>query len=166
MAQKHTSADTSINSTKVPTGFRKAIPTGIVFDYGCGKFPSTNAAYCYEMGATEYIPYDPYNSYYADLDEYTAAVDTLYCTNVLNVIDNDETIEEIIHNVMKLLAPRGRAIFTVYEGNGTGEGRETKPDCWQTNKRIEAYIPYFQRCINSRYHLYWTRSYIILKRMY
>lgn len=37
----------------------------------------------------------------------------------------------------------GRYLVTVYEGDRSGNGRETMPDCWQRNEKARAYLRFF-----------------------
>lgn len=70
-------------------------------DYGCGK--GFDADY-YGMDK-----YDPY--YFPDLDR-SKKYDIIFCTYVLNVVD-EKTEFEILKDVSSLLKPDGRAMFTV-----------------------------------------------------
>lgn len=64
---------------------------------------------------------------------------TVTCTNVLNVIAEPENRLKLIREAADALRSGGRAIFQIYEGDGSGIGRETKPDCWQENRKAETY---------------------------
>ena len=147
MAQLHTSADTSINKDKLPAIYGKArkhgyLKTGIeVLDYGCGKFPQLAQKYLKDIGAW-HIGYDKYNLSNNDnakafLYGINTGYDLVLCSNVLNVIDDDAEMKNVIKNCMDLT--RGNAIFTVYEKDKSGNGQETKPDCYQRNQPIVFY---------------------------
>ena len=53
------------------------------------------------------------------------------------VIDDDDEMKNVIKNCMDLT--RGYTIFTVYEKDKSGNGQETKPDCYQRNQPIVFY---------------------------
>lgn len=56
----------------------------------------------------------------------------------MNVIDNDEVIKSIIADIKNM---KVQAFFTIYEGNKSGIGKETKKNCWQRNEKVVDYIP-------------------------
>jgi hypothetical protein len=122
MKQNFTSKGTSINCSKLPRAYRFAIPAGaVVVDYGCGRYTEHLQRSAIERGWTWY-GFDPFNRTAAEngpavdvLQSRTA--DYVICSNVLNVIDSDA------------------AVFTVYEGNGTGTGKQTGPDAFQRGPR-------------------------------
>lgn len=146
MLQKHTSANTSINSTKVPAVFRKAdFCKGTVnLDMGGGKYDT--ATEYLEGKGVENLILDPYNR----PEEHNRAIvarllakgaDTCTISNVLNVIDNVERRLETLRVTKSLLKTGGICYVTVYEGDRSGIGRETKKDCWQNNKKLGDYYP-------------------------
>ena len=63
------------------------------------------------------------------------------CSNVLNVIDSDDALNE----TLEVLACAQNVAITVYEGDKSGIGRATKDDCWQRNERLATYLPKVQR---------------------
>lgn len=154
MTQTYTSAATSINAAKLPRIYNAITikPNDIIFDYGCGKYTDHIREALPE--STEYLAYDPFNQPY---DVNTASINTLHaeteegkpvtfiCSNVLNVIDSDETISNIIRALEKTAArtPGSRILVTVYEGDRTGKGRETMKDCYQRNETTRAYLRFF-----------------------
>lgn len=146
MTQKHTSANTSINSTKVPAVFGKAkFRRGTVnLDFGGGKF-DTATEYMRTKGVDNLI-YDPYNR----SEQHNSAViarlavkgaDTCTISNVLNVIDTKDGRTEALRNAWGMMAKGATLYVTVYEGDRTGTGRETKKDCWQNNMKLNEYCP-------------------------
>ena len=153
MKQNHTSAATSINSTKLPRVYNLATfaPGEIVLDYGCGRY--TDHIRAALPAGVEYLPYDPYNQPQAVNYSSTLAVDaarrdghpvTVVCSNVLNVIDNAAVVQEIATQIESIARRTGgRYLVTIYEGNRTGEGRETGRDQWQRNERAADYLKYF-----------------------
>ena len=138
--QKRTSANTSINRNKLPAAFQRFRPWGAVLDYGCGKYIDHIRTYCENNGAREYFPFDPFNR---TMDENAAAsmigeihgYDTIFCCNVLNVIDSGDIIWNVIYTMFNWCKHYGRIIIQIYEGDRTGKGRETKDDCYQRNEK-------------------------------
>lgn len=134
MKQKYSSAETSINSTKLPAIYGKVKELGdpamSVIDYGCGKYLDNYKAKvnCQLFG------YDPYNR--PDVDALNRSYDVAICSNVLNVIAEDD-IRESIARELKTLAPI--VYITVYEGNKSGVGKVSKKDCWQENRKLADY---------------------------
>ena len=147
MTQTYTSANTSINSAKLPAIYNKinwhrAILTNeTIMDYGCGKF--NNAKDFVEGIGFEWHGYDKYNRSKEEngmvldflLEKGTA--DIVICSNVLNVIDSEEEVKKIariIRNYSK------HYFVTVYEGDKSGKGRITKNDCYQRNESVKEYL--------------------------
>lgn len=161
MSQKYTSAATSINASKLPRVYSTAqfAPGEIVFDYGCGKYIDHIRAALPE--GVVYLPYDPYNQP-REINESSerrlhhalrrGKPVTVVCSNVLNVIDSNDTVACIAMDLEMIAADNngGRLLVTVYEGDKSGKGRETMPDCYQRNERTREYLPYFNE--NARIH--------------
>lgn len=132
LKQQYTSADTSINSAKLPRVYSVArdIMTGSVIDYGCGKYFDL-----YGLPGNFY-GYDPFNR---DLPELlNRHYDTAVCSNVLNVIKEDAVRRDLLQTLQSIA---DTVIITVYEGNRSGVGKPTKKDCYQLNRRLCDYIP-------------------------
>jgi hypothetical protein len=150
--QSYTSSATSINSTKLPAVFRRATITApAVLDYGCGRYTDHIKA---SLPDTDYLPYDPFNqpddvnreSYNAMLHYIkTGNKVDVTCSNVLNVIDDDDTIKQIA-GVIEWIVSRsgGTGYVTVYEGNRSGTGRQTGPDQYQRNEPLRNYLRFFR----------------------
>lgn len=157
--QGRTSANTSINSVKLPTAFTKVTPFGHVLDYGCGRYTEHIRTHCDLFGALSYSAYDPYNQP-EDVNATTRMMganhgfDTTYCCNVLNVIDNEAAIFDVIKDLVRWTRIRGTIIIQIYEGDKTGVGRETKWDCWQRNEKTEEYIKYVEKVMNFYGEIY------------
>lgn len=141
MKQRFTSRQTSINSRKAPAVYSmpKAVDvmTGkTVVDIGGGRFDTAQEA-AQVYGATVSI-YDPFNR----TPEHNAAVlagsyDVAVISNVLNVIDSRAARGEVV----QLAAQKAAALLiTVYEGDGSGTGRQTAADSWQENRRTADYM--------------------------
>lgn len=149
--QDITSAKTSINASRIPSLFSNKIflreCSDFVFDFGCGSYTKHIENYLLKHGIF-YLPFDPYNRTFI---ENQASLLTLYeliakdmhfsftCSNVLNVIQNDDIIKRII-SISSLFDKR---FFTVYEGDRTGTGKHTKSDCYQRNQKISDYLDFF-----------------------
>ena len=152
--QNYTSKNTSVNREKLPAVFRKAsFRSRMVMDYGCGKYTDHIRQYM-EENHHAYLPYDPYNQ----PDERNAATATLVCnamamhvpvdvvcSNVLNVIDDDDEVQKIARHLEKITtASGGMAFITVYEGNRSGIGKQTGPDQFQRNEPLRNYLRFFR----------------------
>lgn len=150
--QHFTSAQTSINSARLPAVYGKIIGTRprAVFDYGCGRFTDHIKA---AVGEAEYMPFDPFNQpdgVNADSLRRLAALRsasvpvTVACSNVLNVIDSDDVIQGIADKITSIVRVSGGAAYiTVYEGNRSGEGKQTGPDQYQRNEPLRNYLRFF-----------------------
>lgn len=151
--QTYTSKGTSINREKLPAVYGKAsFPSRMVMDYGCGKYIDHIRNHVNRQGKT-YLPYDPYNQ----PDDRNAATATIVCnamvrqvpvdvvcSNVLNVIDDDDTVRKIAHHIEQIvIASGGTGYVTVYEGNRSGTGKQTGPDQYQRNEPLRSYLKYF-----------------------
>ena len=152
--QSFTSANTSINSKKLPAVYRKAaITSDIVMDYGCGRY--TELIRSALPAGIRYLPYDPYNQSGKVNAETMQAIDQaitagapvdVVCSNVLNVIDSDDEIRRIARRIESIIyATRGKAFITVYEGNRSGNGRQSGPDQYQRNEPLKAYARFFRK---------------------
>lgn len=160
-----TSRNTSVNKDTVPAIYKKLAIRGVygthIFDVGCGKwtkhiesFAKANAICTYWHG------FDPFNQTREHNNKITKiAWDEKYKTNkeknpnmfissnVLNVICGYDRKREYLQSIFRLMDECDECYITVYEGNKTGIGRETKKDCWQENKKL---IDYFQ-LVNEAY---------------
>lgn len=151
--QTYTSKATSINSEKLPAVFGKvSFPSRMVMDYGCGRYTDHIKEHVNGQGKA-YLPFDPYNQ----PDDRNAATATIVCnamvrrvpvdvvcSNVLNVIDDDDTVRKIAGHIEQIvIASGGTGYVTVYEGNKSGAGRQTGPDQYQRNEPLRSYLKYF-----------------------
>lgn len=154
--QQFTSKNTSINSTKLPTVYRKAtFSAPYVLDYGCGKYTEHIKSFIESQGKS-FFPYDKYNQ-----DMYTnrntldfiewicsrsapVKIDVV-CSNVLNVIDSDSEVQYICSTIEYIVSRSGgKGFVTVYDGDRSGVGRQTGKDQYQRNEPIKNYIKYFK----------------------
>lgn len=148
--QEYSSKFTSVNTTKLPAIFNKIKWEELlewtqqclketqprVLDYGCGRNPELAKEFLKGFGF-QYFGYDPY--WLLDKENEKAlncSPNVIICTNVLNVI-SDWELQAEIHKWI-----RGRTDFyfiSVYSGDGSGEGKVTKKNCWQWNRPLEDY---------------------------
>lgn len=156
--QKITSANTSLH--QIPALHKSAIvikqlntihpDVRIAVDIGCGKYPDEISKFMRENYECGYFPYDPYNMP-SETNTMTAkfirgnGFKIALCANVLNVIDDDDAMEETIELCATAVRNQGgKAFFSVYEGNRSGNGKETKAG-YQRNAPAAAYIPFIQK---------------------
>ena len=145
--QTYTSANTSVNSKRLPAIYKKIdwyriklqYNKLVVLDIGAGKYTQHIKEYIESKGG-EYIPYDPYNlspadNLYAGANFHRANV--IICSNVFNVIKEEKVIYDL-HNMIR--SYRVPYFISVYEGDKSWIGHETKKGCWQRNEEIYAYI--------------------------
>ena len=152
MTQAFTSAATSINSGKLPKVFSKvSFPRHrLIFDYGCVKYTDHIRA---ALPDQTYCPFDPFNQpddvnrcsvnyvLTAMLRHYPVDV---VCSNVLNVIDDDDTVCRIARHIREIVRDTGGTGYvTVYAGDRSGIGRQTGPDQYQRNQPLSDYLKYF-----------------------
>ena len=136
MEQKYTSRNTSINKNKIPKIYAYQIPKGkSVLDYGCGKYTEHIEEYA-NRNEIKWKGYDKYNR--EEEDNQKEKSDYVFCSNVLNVIAEDEIVDEIINECISLATKE--AVFTVYEGDRTGKGRQTGKDQYQRNEKKAEYV--------------------------
>ena len=143
VGQAISSAKTSIK--QIPALFKHS---GVEFgktniDIGGGKFDlATN--YLAERG-TKNMVFDPYNRG-AQENKGTLSylqsgkrADTATCANVLNVIAESAARTNVILEAAKAIKPDGAAYFMVYEGDGSGKGKQTSSG-WQNNRKTADYV--------------------------
>ena len=150
MKQHFTSKNTSINTKKLPTIYTninlERLRDKTIFDYGAGKIKTVRLIReKLELYDIDYIPYDIYNLSPADncyAIERRKEADLYICSNVINVIKEDEIIQMIINEIIKLSNTKPY-FFKIYEGNKSGVGKSTKKDCWQRNQKTKDYLQQF-----------------------
>lgn len=152
MKQTYTSAKTSVNAAKLPKIFGKIAPAprSMLFDYGSGKFTDHIQA---ALPGVIYLPYDPFNQpddvnaksiYYVRCAMRAGLPITVVSSNVLNVIDSDEQVQDIAKTIMQIVYHTGGAAYiTVYAGDRSGIGRQTGPDQYQRNEPLCDYLRFF-----------------------
>lgn len=170
--QEFSSKNTSVNSRNLPTAFRKfgVGKNEVVLDYGCGKFYDRAAKFCFDRGASLYLPYDKYNCT-SNMNNITAeymekyGVDRVFCCNVLNVIKEDNVIQYIVDDCLSNLRSCGMAVFQIYSGNNSGVGAPSKNDCYQRNCKAQSYAHFFDKySILDGWYVRVTSVYITVNR--
>lgn len=111
-----------------------------VVDFGAGKYDAAGDFIRAELGC-EYYPQDRYNRTPEENERaYWAAIETNcvgLCANVLNVIAEPEARAELIMAMANTV--NGPCLFSVYEGDGSGVGRQTTKG-YQNNRKLATYI--------------------------
>ena len=141
--QKFSSGNTSLR--QIAAGFKKIDfkPGSTNFDLGGGKFDE-GTKYLETKGVKNFV-FDPVNRDSKTNKEAFEIVknggfDTTTCNNVLNVISEANVRDNIILQAAKSLRPNGTAYFTVYEGDGSGKGRQSQKDSWQEHRKTVDYL--------------------------
>lgn len=149
--QSFKSKDTSINSTRVPALFKY-----IDWDKWVREFPHAGQMRNLDMGggkyntATKYLDsfnvknlvFDPYNCSFDDnlrvvMEVAINPAETATISNVLCVIKEKEKRIELLERAKRW----AKVVFiSVYEGDKSGIGRETKRGGWQENRKLSSYI--------------------------
>lgn len=151
MTQKYTSKDTSIKTlNRVYKDIRgRYSPGTTILDYGCGKY-DLNQIYA-QQSKYEWYGYDPYNRTEIENKEAMErfrkeSPDVIICSNVLNVIAEDEVIEDIIIKISELADSQTDIFFTIFEGDKSGISGATSKG-YQRNAKTRDYLkmltPYF-----------------------
>lgn len=137
--QKYNSANTSINKNRLPAIYSYPISAGVtVLDYGCGRYTDHIKEYA-EVKGVYWTGYDKYNQPEKNNTQaLSREYDIVLCSNVLNVIEEDEIVKSIIRECVRLAEKE--AVFTVYEGNGTGIGRASSETSYQRNWKLSEYM--------------------------
>lgn len=174
--QKHSSKNTSVNTVLLPAVYKKirwrhynhSADNYHVFDIGCGRLKTQQMIKELMDGYNikHFYPWDPYHECINDKLETLRAMkntDTnkvIVCSCVLNVIDDDKTLNKLIAQICDMSViqePNGiyrmnPVYIAVYEGDKSGVGRETKRDCWQRNERLYVYLEKFNDYIRKKYN--------------
>ena len=147
--QEFDSADTSINSTKLPAIYKMiSIPEGSVgIDFGGGKWDNA-IEHIRDLGATLCV-YDPYNRSKAYNKETlktlraNGGADWAVTSNVLNVIKEPSARKAVLENISKITKSGAPIYITVYEGRGDSKAGQTKSG-YQLNRKTKDYIEEIQ----------------------
>ena len=141
--QSFTSMDTSINSKKLPYIYShinwEKLRGKEVIDYGCGRYTQHIEA----LMAQYDIKWYGYDPYWRNAIQNGKAIhcdpDIVLCSNTLNVIKEDLIVSRIHDTIKYAYMPSIGYFITVYEGNKSGIGKQTKKDCWQRNELTQNY---------------------------
>lgn len=147
--QEFDSADTSINSTKLPAIYKMiSIPKGSVgIDFGGGKWDNA-IEHIRDLGATLCV-YDPYNRSKAYNKETlktlraNGGADWAVTSNVLNVIKEPSARKAVLENISKITKSGAPIYITVYEGRGDSKAGQTKSG-YQLNRKTKDYMEEIQ----------------------
>ena len=147
--QEFDSADTSINSSKLPAVYKLiSIPEGTVgVDFGGGRFDNA-VEYIRDLGATLCV-YDPYNRTAQHNREMlktlkaNGGADWAVNSNVLNVIKEPEARQSVLKNISKITKSGAPIYITVYEGRGDAKEGPTKSG-YQLNRKTQDYLEEIQ----------------------
>ena len=147
--QEFDSADTSINSSKLPAVYKLiSIPEGTVgVDFGGGRFNNA-VEYIRDLGATLCV-YDPYNRTAQHNREMlktlkaNGGADWAVNSNVLNVIKEPEARQGVLRNISKITKSGAPIYITVYEGRGDAKEGPTKSG-YQLNRKTQDYLEEIQ----------------------
>lgn len=149
LKQEFSSADTSINSGRLPAIFHliNLEPGTVNLDFGGGRFD--NVATYYEKDGIMNLVFDPFNRTSEHNQEVIkklreiGGADSATCSNVLNVIKEPENRLQVLKNIKSLIKPGAPVYITVYEGKGNGEEGPTKSG-YQLNKKTKDYLEEIQ----------------------
>ena len=151
--QKYTSAKTSINSHKVPSLFRRVSfrKNTINLDLGGGRY-NTASDYLQSLGVVNCI-FDPYNRTEEENSRALALAgngnaDSVTIANVLNVILEEEVRLSVLQQAKNAVKNNGKVFVGIYEGDRTGEGKETASG-YQRNKKTRDYVAEVNRVFPS-----------------
>lgn len=147
--QEFDSADTSINSSKLPAVYKLiSIPKGTVgVDFGGGRFNNA-VEHIRDLGATLCV-YDPYNRTAQHNREMlktlkaNGGADWAVNSNVLNVIKEQEARQSVLRNISKITKSGAPIYITVYEGRGDAKEGPTKSG-YQLNRKTQDYLEEIQ----------------------
>ena len=161
--QTITSKNTALNQiakTFTEKKYSDLFKDSIILDYGCGK--GMSRMYCLKaLQASAWYGYDKYHEPYTDMETISEFIRTVQdgnkkavitVNNVLNVLQDREAIREIFHFTLRMVSLLNcTVIFKIYEGNGTGNGKITKKDCYQRNQKTSAYEDMLKEFINDTF---------------
>jgi hypothetical protein len=178
MPQVRSSKNTSINISRLPAVYNKVnwkryscfLDNYHVIDIGCGRMATQVMInnYLRRNNIGHFVPYDPNHETLVSSKTSKKLMNNndinkvIICSNVLNVIDDEEALNSTIKDLCDMIIFRLQngtfrahpCYITVYEGDKTGIGRETKRDCWQRNERLSAYLDRFNNYVNNKYDIY------------
>lgn len=158
--QSFTSKATAVNymSNKLPAIFKLVdFPeNSLVLDYGGGTQQSEALANAYlSKYNCQDLVYDPFNmpeslnKQALKIVRENGGADVALLSNVLNVVKEEEVRLDILRTISNLLKPGGTLYITVYEGDGSGAGKQSGPDSWQNNRKTAGYLDEVNQVFNA-----------------
>ena len=150
--QNHTSKNTSINKEQFPRIYThinwKHLRNMRLLDYGCGRYTEHIRTLMWRYDI-EWYGYDPYwRTEFLNEEALHCNPDIVICSNVFNVLDNYRDVTRI-HDYIRYKLHPIYFFYTVFEGDKSKTGKETKKDCWQRNEPLSDYL-YSDEVIKSR----------------
>lgn len=148
MEQKYTSKDTSINVVnKVYTSFEFS-NNSLILDYGGGRFDS-NINYMKEKNGSVVKVYDKFNRSKEHNEKVLSFFKNnlpnyIVCSNVLNVIMEDEIIDLICSDILNYSGKDTTIIFVIYEGDRSSIGKITSKG-YQRNEKTKEYLSFIEK---------------------
>lgn len=164
-----TSRNTSVNKDTIPAIYTKLAKHGVygthIFDVGCGKWTKHIASFAKDNAmCTYWHGFDPFNQSREHNSKISETAwsekwkpdkernpNMFISSNVLNVIYGAERQKAYLQSIFRLMKDCDECYITVYEGNKSGIGKETKRDCWQENKKLIDYIQLVKDAYTSCY---------------
>lgn len=154
MKQRFTSAATAVNGKagKLPAIYKKIdCKDKCILDIGCGAYTDhINEYVTAEDGF--WFGIDPFNqsaahnmdilTFWDMTSHFMEECNLVISSNVLNVLDSEEAVQDAANYIIEKSAGGAYAV-TVYEGNGSGVGKQTGADQWQRNEKTREYLKYF-----------------------
>lgn len=150
---RHAPEKTSLR--QVASGIKRGInfkilsPGTVNLDLGGGRFDEGTQFLAKHR--VENLIYDPYarsrayNNAVTERLNKEGGADSATLNNVLNVIPSQEDRADVLRFMYQKLKPGGKAIVTIYEGDGSGKGRRLLyrdgTSSWQENRRVDTYRP-------------------------
>ncbi len=142
--QEFSSKETSINKNKLPASTKKIDFSQFEgmqgLDIGGGKFDNLKDTLKDNYNIDLFI-YDKFNRTETENGQALLCQPAfILCNNVLNVIKEDDIILDIIKLIECYNVP---FFLSVYEGDKTGDGKQSKKGCFQRNQKIQDYVKFF-----------------------
>ena len=144
--QKYTSKNTSINTISKIYTQMEFLENSVILDYGCGKY-NTSIEYMKHKDCIV-LPFDKYNrtelennntlQYVSNYD-----LDYIVCSNVLNVIYEEDIIKNIIKDIYNYSKKNTIIYISIFEGNKSGIGKVTTKG-YQRNEKYKEYLKYLE----------------------
>lgn len=168
LRQEYTSKDTSVNTV---SAVYKQVTFGLcetILDYGGGKY-DTNAQYMKETRDCAVLVYDPYNRTQEHnrkvLQYFTQRpAHNVVCSNVLNVIKEDDVILEVLRHIYSLMDKGGFLYIKIYERDKSGIGCKTTKG-WQRNQRVNDYIPFIEIAFGKHCKIEKRKDILVVKKL-